>query len=342
VTRNVKMLIACAAIFGIMSVWAPQASAQFKSGEAKSDKGSSYAAAVALKDGSATIECEAAETKAVGSWTVENEKHEEVEKGSSLVFEYKDWDSCVTESSGIETKAGATTGGECEMEVQQPNEETKSAVTVKSSCVFKIEVNKEATCEVRVEPEGNKERNDALFNYSGEDDESLILTLAAKGITAKAKGTGCEKAKIKESSAEAELTGNVDEVMVAAQGQAPLYTLSRTDANAANAGLDEAGVRREVTVRYTGNSTTAVMPGSTLTLQEIQTRTGVAPELIYFGTTNRSLAECVTFSFTTLAQRCTMEVEAVRLPTRKIGTIQGIFKYETGNQRSAVMLIVEY
>jgi hypothetical protein len=108
-----------------------------------------------------------------------------VENGPDLAVKLKTWTACVTESSGIETKEGSTTANECEMEVRQPNEETKSPATVLSTCAFKIEVSKGKICEVVVEPEGNKERKEVLFNDSGENDENLLFRFAMEGITTK-------------------------------------------------------------------------------------------------------------------------------------------------------------
>jgi hypothetical protein len=72
--NKAKLLIGCAVILSILSAGAQQASAEFKSVEAKSSEGSSYNAALTLKAGGATIECEVAGTKSTGSWAIENEK----------------------------------------------------------------------------------------------------------------------------------------------------------------------------------------------------------------------------------------------------------------------------
>ncbi len=333
---NIRVVV-CAIVVGMLLTCVSSASAQFKASEA-SHEGSSYAAAMTLKAGGGTIECEATETKAVGSSIVENTAKEHVEKGTDLVVQYKKWDACVTEASGIETKEGNTTGGECEMEVKQPNEETRSVVNVNSTCTFKIVVSSGKICEVKVEPEGNKERKEALFSDSGEKNEDLLLTLAMGSVTTKISGEACKTAHI-EASSKGELTGSVEQAQVAAMVINPLYTLSRVGNNA---GLNVVGVRREVKVHYTGNSVANVMPGNNLKLEEILTRTGLAPTLVYIGTAASSLAECVAFGYSTTTRMCSMKVEATRLPTRRLGTVMATFKYENMNERSAVLLLVEY
>jgi hypothetical protein len=133
----------------------------------------------------------------------------------------------------------------------------------------------------------------------------------------------------------------VEEALVAAQLRAPLY---RVDRILRNGGLNAIEERRELTVTYNGTSVNPVMPGNNLKLEEFLTRSMTRPPVVYIGTAMLSFAECVGFEYSTTSPLCSLKAEATRLPTREIGTVQAIFKYEVSsmNERSATMLIVEY
>jgi len=137
-------------------------------------------------------------------WTLKNSKGELSESGTELFFKIKSWGGCEVAPKEGEQKEAKVTSGECEMEVDQPEEGEHGKGGV-ASCTLKIETTSKETCEVKIE--GDKEQPESTIGQSGEENQNAVLTVnLSKRVSITATGS-CGLKSSKEASLETETEG---------------------------------------------------------------------------------------------------------------------------------------
>ncbi len=155
-----------------------------------------------LAGGGVKLMCESTkESPSQIKWTIGKEGSKGPQtKGTRLVISALKWGPCELNSS--KQKKEEAKVGECEYELKQPGEETRSATfTVTKGCTVKSKA-----CEMHVEAEGNKElKEDEVYNEADEATGATIVDPVVEGLTTKA-SSACELVGIA-SSKEAVLEG---------------------------------------------------------------------------------------------------------------------------------------
>jgi hypothetical protein len=298
-----KLWIGLAVILGACFAWSGLASAEFKAAGKATSGGSNYLFAK-VEAGGAKFECGEPETKGAPEWTVEKEGKAS-EKGPSLHFKVKTWGRCLSESEKGVTRA--VTASECGLEAREPNEEEEISATILSTCSFKIEVKKEAICEVKIEPKENKERKTVDVANGGGATSSSSLRLALTSVTTAVSGTACEAAGIK-ATHEGKLSGYVEALQVAPGRPPPTVWRLRVKPGTPNR---IRFLNRTMLVQVLNlQGVASAGPGANLGA-EIE-----EPGNLFFTIASMSVNECANFAYAAngggAKEACTMTLEYVK------------------------------
>jgi hypothetical protein len=297
-----KLWIGLAVILGVCFAWSGLASAEFKSAGKATSGGSNYLFAK-VEAGGAKFECGEPETKGAPEWTVEKEGKAS-EKGPSLHFKVKTWGRCLSESEGV---TRAVTASECGLEAREPKEEEEISATILSTCSFKIEVKKEAICEVKIEPTENKERKTVDVANGGGATSSSSIRLALTSVTTAVSGTACESAGIK-STHEGKLNGYVEALQVAPGRPPPTVWKLRVKPNTPDR---IRFLNRSMLVQVLNlQAVASAGPGDNL-VAEIE-----EPGNLFFTIASKTRTECANFMYLANGgganEACTMTLEYVK------------------------------
>ncbi len=174
-----------------------------------------------LTGGGVKLICESSkESPGQLKWAIEKEGSKGPQtKGTRLVVDDSKWGACQLNSS--KQKKEEAKVGECEYELKQPGEETRSATfTVTKGCTIKSKA-----CEMHVEAEGNKElKEDDVYNEADEATGATVVDPIVEGLTTKA-SSACELVGIT-SSKDAVLEGMFEVQDAAGAPVAPILRLS--------------------------------------------------------------------------------------------------------------------
>ncbi len=309
---RIKVLTILVGVVGTLLVGAPAALAEFKSVE-KGSEGKTGSSVLNLEAGGATIVCAPEEeTKGDGTWIIENKEKGHVEKGPDLIVKSKTWGECKAKAKGIEAKEGKVTGSECELEAEQPKEETRGLAKIISNCTFKIELKKESICEIKIEASENKELKEVDMVHSGEKNENLILSFELGGVKTKTSGSACTTAEITSTT-----SGKLDDG-VEGKGLDDGPPVGEFVLSFAGGGglMRPVGSTRTVEVIYRGTSVIPIILGNgALTAQETTAdfRTP-APEVFFgFAAGSNTLITCQNFMFDSTSKVCLMTLESVKI-----------------------------
>jgi hypothetical protein len=205
----------------LFAVAAPPASAGFSSLGGKATEGESKYLQLTVEGNGATFGClNTGLPSSPATWVIESEL-KAATSGPDLAVKIKSWGTCGTEAKELKSEV---TAGECELELKEPKEEATVLVGILTTCLMKVETQKKETCEVRLEPTGNKELKSVLVSYSGEANENLVLEYGISGVSTSV-NKACETAGIK-STKEARLKGIGEEQNVRPGVIAPTFTVS--------------------------------------------------------------------------------------------------------------------
>lgn len=335
--RKMKILAGFAVMVGALLACVPAAFAEFKSVE-KGSEGKTSSSALSVEAGGATIQCvPEEETKGDGTWIIETKEKTHAEKGPDLILKAKTWGDCAAEAKGIESKEGAVTSSECELEVEEPHEETRGLTDVVSTCTFKIEVKKESICEIKIASSGNKERKEAIMEHSGESNENVVLSLAMEQLTTTTSGSACTTADI-ESTTTGKLFDGVEGKNLDDGPPVGEFRLSF----AGGGGLMRpVKSTRTVGVVYAGTALGPIILGNgPLTAKETTADFNTAAPEKFFSLTGRTLVECQNFQFSPTSRACNMTVESVKLPSRTQSVMYLTFRVVFNGAESLVRMFV--
>jgi hypothetical protein len=252
--NNSKLALGATIAASIFLIYAIPAAGEFTA-TAKSTEGKENNFVLLLEGIGATIDCGSPEPGF--TWQIMKEGKAS-EKGPLLKLKFKSWGECTSEyTESKESKEGKVTGGECELETTEPGGEHTALLTVASACRLQAEVGKKETCEIVIEPKGNKELSLARLIDSGEQNENLVASLALEKVAATALGPACVPAGIK-STTTAELKGELEAKQVRPAISSPPLRMSYVIDNQITAVL---GKR---TVNVTNFAPVLEIPGSRL------------------------------------------------------------------------------
>lgn len=192
-SSNIKMitglLIAAVSLF----ISASPALGEFTSKNGKSE-GETAFQTLLFEGGGASVNCLATpEPASPTTWIVENASKEHVTKGSKLALKVKTFGSCLG-TSGTLNKV-TVKSSECELETNEPGTQLSLLGTVVSTCKLTAEVSG-ATCEIKIEPTGNKELEKISPAYTGLANENTLLEATLSKVTTHVNSI-CELAGVK-------------------------------------------------------------------------------------------------------------------------------------------------
>jgi hypothetical protein len=319
--RKITLVLGLLTVTSVLVATASPAFAEFTSHN-ESTEGSITAFALNIEEIGATINCGSLESGP--TWQI-RQGGEPAEVGSVLALKFKSLAKCVLEyTESKKVKEVNATSNECEWEMSEPGKENAVALTVVSTCVIKPELAE--TCEVKIEPKENKNRETVDLFDTGEKSESLDLNLNLTKVTVTASGKGCTSAGIKSTSS-AKVSGAMEAKQVQPGMAAPQFILTAPTVPLTFNALNQ---KRELSV-------VNISAGAAAT----PTRAGVSNlvtglQFGFFKSENKKVSECAT-TMLNEKESCKMEIELMAASPNRV--TRGAVQYIEGANRDQMLLI---
>lgn len=196
-SMNVKTITGLLVTVTALAVPASPAFGEFTSKNGKSE-GESGVQTLLFEGGGATVNCLATtESGSPATWIVENASKEHLTKGSKLALKVKTFGSCLGSAGSL--KKLTVNSSECELETNETGTQLSVRGTVVTTCKLTAEV-LGATCEIKIEPTGNKELENILLAYTGLTNQTLALEGQLSKVTTHV-NAACEAGGVKGTSA---------------------------------------------------------------------------------------------------------------------------------------------
>jgi hypothetical protein len=191
---SLRLILGLMIAVGALAASAAPAFAEFESqSEASSGKGQVIQAK--FVGGGAGVMCQAyEESSGPAKWTTPNGGR----PATKLHIEVEKWGKCTGTFAGI--KEVVKVSG-CAMELKQAGTSSQGLASVLKTCTITSSI-----CEIKIEPEANKELKEVELTDSGASSENLALEPAVSGITTTVSGALCPIKATKEGNSKARRT----------------------------------------------------------------------------------------------------------------------------------------